>query len=123
MSFLNLLGISDAFAEASTAAAPLASNGAHSAPSMLTTIGYLVVFALIFYFLLIRPQTKRAKDHRKLMESLAQDDEVVTTGGITGRIVRLADNYIVLGVADNVELVVQKGSIAMVLPKGTLKSI
>lgn len=120
MSLLNLLGITDAFAEVSAAAPAAAHTGG---PSTMVTIGYLVLLLVIFYFLLIRPQSKRAKEHRKLMEGLAKDDEVVTTGGITGKIVRIVDNYIVLSVADNVELTFQKGSVAMVLPKGTLKSI
>ncbi len=121
MSLLSLLGITDAVAD--TAAVTTAATGAHASPGMLATVGYLVVFAAIFYFLLIRPQTKRAKDHRKLVEGLAKDDEIVTTGGIAGKIVRIVDNYVVVSVAENVELTFQKGSVALVLPKGTLKSI
>lgn len=119
MSIFNLVGISDAFAQATTTAAP-ASPGQGSLLSLLPT---LVIFILVFYFLLIRPQTKRAKEHRKLMEGLAKDDEVVTTGGVAGKIMEVNDNFLVLRVAKEVDITVQKNAIAVVLPKGTLKSI
>ncbi len=115
MSLLNLLGISDAFAEA----AP----GSSGQGSLLSLLPTLIIFLVVFYLLLIRPQTKRAKEQRKLMEGLAKDDEVVTTGGVTGKIVDMVDNFVVLRVAKEVDITVQKNAIAMVLPKGTLKSI
>lgn len=124
INFLNLLGIQDAYAEAATTAAPVAS-GAPVPPggSFMSLLPTLAIFALVFYFLLIRPQAKRAKEHRKLMGSITKDDEVVTTGGITGKVVRVTDNYVVLSVANSVEVIFQKASIAMVLPKGTLSAI
>lgn len=115
MSIFNLLGISDALAQATTAA-----PGQGSLLSLLPT---LIIFVLVFYFLLIRPQTKRAKEHRKLMEGLAKDDEVVTTGGVAGKIMEVNDNFLVLRVAKEVDVNVQKNAVAVVLPKGTLKSI
>ncbi len=80
-------------------------------------------FILIFYLLIWRPQSKRAKEHKSLMSGLNKGDEVVTSGGIVGRITRVTDDFIVLEVADNVELKVQKVAIGAALPKGTLKDI
>lgn len=83
----------------------------------------LVVFVLFMYFGVWRPQSKRAKEQRDLLGSLTKGDEVMTAGGILGRIVKVSDNYIVLAVSDNTEMVLQKGSIVSALPKGTIKSI
>src|SRR5262245_58242753 len=101
MSILNSFGIGDAFAENTTTtttavapAAPAAAEGQHAQGSMLSLLPTLILFILVFYFLLIRPQTKRAKEHRKLIENLARDDEIVTTGGIAGKIVDIQDNFI-----------------------------
>ncbi len=88
--------------------------------SMLVMVG--VVF-LFMYFVSIRPQTKRAKEHRHLLGSLSKGDEVMTSGGILGRIVKLNDSYVVLSLTDTVEITIQKSSIVSALPKGTLKSI
>lgn len=89
-------------------------------------MGQVIFFAgfiLIFYFLIWRPQSKRAKEHKALMGGLNKGDEVITSGGIVGRITRLTDDFIVVEVADNVELKVQKVAVATALPKGTLKDI
>ena len=83
----------------------------------------MVAIFAVFYFLLIRPQTKRAKEHKKMVEGLAKGDEVVTSSGILGKIVSLDDNYVVLNVSEKVELKFQRVHIHAVLPKGTLKSI
>ena len=80
------------------------------------------LFAL-FYFIAIRPQRKRQKEHAELIAALSKGDEVVTTAGILGKVTKLDDNYVVLQVADNVELKFQRVSVHAVLPKGTLKSI
>lgn len=114
MSILNLIGITDAMAQA-PAATPAQGGG------FLSLLPTLIIFILIFYFLLIRPQSKRAKDHRKLIEGLAKDDEVITTGGMAGRIVEISDNFIVMNVGKDVNVNFQKNAIATVLPKGTLK--
>jgi len=82
----------------------------------------LGVFVIIFYFMLWRPQSKRAKEHRQLMASLAKGDEIVTAGGILGKISRLQDDIIFVTISDNVEIKVQKGSVVAVLPKGTVKT-
>jgi len=83
----------------------------------------IIAFALIFYFLIWRPQSKRAKEHRELIGGLEKGDEVVTNGGIIGRIKKVEDQYLVLEVAENVELKLQKGAVSAALPKGTIKSI
>ena len=84
---------------------------------------FMIILLLFFYFAIWRPKSKRAKDQQNLLSSLAKGDEVVTTGGILGRIIKLSDQYIVITIANNVEIVLQKSSIATVLPKGTIKSI
>jgi preprotein translocase subunit YajC len=121
MSILNILGIGDAFAEATTTVAPAA--GAHSSSSMLSLLPTLILFILVFYFLLIRPQTKRAKEHRKLIEGLAAGDEIVTTGGVSGKVVEIQDNFIIVTVAKGVDMTFQKNAVALVLPKGTIKTV
>lgn len=82
----------------------------------------MVVFIVIFYFLLIRPQQKKAKDHQALVTRLAVGDEVVTTGGLLGRVIEVGEHFITLEVADGVRVKVQKFQVASLMPKGTLKS-
>jgi len=81
----------------------------------------LVGFIAIFYFLLWRPQQKRAKEHKNLIENLAKGDEIATGGGLMGRITKVNDDRISMEIADNVEVQVQKQAVAILLPKGTLK--
>ncbi len=81
------------------------------------------VFIFFMYFVIWRPQSKRAKEQRHLISSLAKGDEVVTLSGIVGKIAKISDQYIVLTVTETMEITMQKNSIANVLPKGTLKSI
>jgi preprotein translocase subunit YajC len=83
----------------------------------------IVGMIVIFYFFLIRPQSKRAKEHRELVSSLAKGDEVVTTGGILGKVNKVTDDYIVIEIATNMEIKVQKHAVSATLPKGTIKSI
>jgi preprotein translocase subunit YajC len=83
----------------------------------------LGLFIVIFYFLLWRPQAKRQKEHKALMASLNKGDEVVTVGGVAGKITKVTDDFVVVEVADNVELKVQKSSVSATLVKGTLKQI
>ena len=99
------------------------SDAAGQQPSAMFNIIFFGGFALVFYFLIWRPQSKRAKEHRELMSSLNKGDEVMTNGGILGKLTKVDDNYIVLQIHDNVEIKMQKSSISAVLPKGTLKSI
>lgn len=97
--------------------------GAPPASGMGTMIGMLVVFLVFSYFLLWRPQNQRAKQHRDMLAAISKGDEIVTNGGIVGRVSKITDQFIVIGVNDNTEITVQKGAIASVLPKGTLKAI
>jgi preprotein translocase subunit YajC len=98
---------------------------AQSAPGGASGIAPLLmmgVFIVIFYFLLIRPQQKKAKEHQALLTKLSNGDEVVTTGGLLGRIVDVGDSFITLEVAEGVRVKVQKFQVASLMPKGTLKS-
>ena len=81
-----------------------------------------VILIAIMYFLMIRPQMKRQKEHKAMLDKLNRGDEVITSGGIAGTVVGLSDAFITVEVASGVQLRVQKGAIASVLPKGTLKS-
>lgn len=83
----------------------------------------LIGFVAIFYFLIWRPQSKRQKDHRELVGSLAKGDEIVTNGGIMGQVTHVRDDLIIVEVAENVELRMQKASVSATLPKGTLKQL
>ncbi len=89
----------------------------------LTSFIFLIGLFLIFYFLLIRPQRKRQKEHVEMVGKLAKGDEVVTSAGILGRITHVEDDYAVIKVAEEVELKFQKMAVQAVLPKGTLKSV
>lgn len=109
MSFL----ISDAYAEA----APAAGQGFG-----FEQLIFFGGFILIFYFILIRPQQKRAKEHRNLVSALAKGDEVVTNGGILGKVTDVGDEYISVELADNVTVRLQRQAITTVLPKGSLKA-
>ena len=89
----------------------------------LTSFLPLIVIFVIFYFLLIRPQSKKAKEHKQLIEALAKGDEVVTNGGILGKIVKVGDNFIALEIAEGVNVKVQRQAVATVMPKGTIKEL
>ncbi|WP_153116751.1 preprotein translocase subunit YajC [Rhodocyclus tenuis] len=83
----------------------------------------IILMFVVLYFLMVRPQMKRAKEHKALVDGLAKGDEVVTQGGIAGRVAKVGDNYISLEVAEGVEVQVQKPAVQLVLPKGSLKSL
>ena len=89
----------------------------------LFQIAFLIGLFVLFYFIAIRPQRKRQKEHADMVSALNKGDEVVTSSGILGKITSLDDNYIVLNVSEKVELKFQRVHIHAVLPKGTLKSI
>ncbi|HEX7982743.1 preprotein translocase subunit YajC [Duganella sp. 1411] len=109
--------ISNAYAQSN----PLDALGATG--GFLGQYGFLILMFVAMYFLMIRPQQKRAKEQKAMMEALAKGDEVVTAGGVLGRISKISDLYITLEIASGGELVVQKNSVTMVLPKGTLKAL
>jgi preprotein translocase subunit YajC len=84
---------------------------------------FLIGFAVIFYFMAIRPQQKKAKEHAQLISSLQKGDEVLTVSGIVGKVVKLTDEFIALEVSEKVELKFSRASISAILPKGTIKAI
>ena len=108
--------ISNAFAQAASGAAQDPFGG-------LSQFAMPIVILIIFWFMLVRPQMKRAKEHKALLEGLQKNDEVVTNSGIVGKVAQIGDSYIHIEVAPNTQIVVQKQAIGAVLPKGTLKSI
>nr|WP_229633905.1 preprotein translocase subunit YajC [Duganella qianjiadongensis] len=83
----------------------------------------LILMFVAMYFLMIRPQQKRMKEQKAMMDALAKGDEVVTAGGVLGKVVKVTDLYVTLEVSNGTELVVQKNSVTMLLPKGTLKTL
>lgn len=89
----------------------------------LFNIALLVGLFVFFYFIAIRPQRKRQKEHAEMLSALAKGDEVVTASGILGKVIRIEDDFVVLQVTDSVELKFQRAAISAVVPKGTLKSI
>ncbi len=105
--------ISDAYAQASTPAGG----------GMLMELPLIALVIAIFYFVVIRPQTKRSKEQKSMIEALQKGDEVVTSGGELGQVTKLTGNYLILEVSPNVEIILQKTAIQTLLPKGTLKSI
>ena len=97
-----------------------ASNPTQGIVSMLPM---LLAFGVIFYFMLIRPQNKRAKQQQELMSNLQKDDEVISSSGILGKIVKIDEQFIVINVSENTNITIQKNMITTCLPKGTLKTI
>lgn len=102
-------------------------SNAYAAPAagaqdpILGLLPFVVIFVL-FYFMLIRPQMKRAKEQKKMIVALQKGDEVITTGGVLGKITKVSDQYMSLEIADNVVIQVQKATVQTLLPKGTMKS-
>jgi preprotein translocase subunit YajC len=88
-------------------------------------IGFLpiILMFVLLYFLMIRPQMKRSKEQKQMVEALQKGDEVIAAGGVLGRITRISDTYVSLEVAPNTEISIQRAAVQMLLPKGTLKSI
>jgi len=83
----------------------------------------LLVMIPLFYFMLIRPQMKRSREHRDMLAQISKGDEVVTSGGLAGKVANIGEAYVTVEIADNVNIKVQKQAISSVLPKGTLKSL
>ena len=106
--------IKDAMAEA----APAASQG-----DPLTALLFPIGLILLFYFFLIRPQSKRAKEHKAMVGGLSKGDEVVTQGGILGKITAIGENFITIEIAKDVTINVQKQSVGALMPKGTIKEL
>ncbi|GAA0829809.1 MULTISPECIES: preprotein translocase subunit YajC [Burkholderiaceae] len=106
--------ISNAFAQ--TAGAGGAAGG------LMSFLPIILMFAVL-WFIMIRPQMKRQKESKAMLEALAKNDEVVTAGGILGRVTKVNENYVTLEVAEGTEITVQKNAVTTVLPKGSLKSL
>ena len=101
-----------------------AAEAANGGPGMgYMDIVFIGMIVLVFYFIIWRPQSKRAKEHRELVGGLSKGDEVVTNGGIIGKVHKVDEQFLVVEVANNVHLKMQKGSVAAAVPKGTIKSI
>ncbi|MDH5285466.1 MAG: preprotein translocase subunit YajC [Betaproteobacteria bacterium] len=83
----------------------------------------MILIFVVFYFLLIRPQQKKAKEHRTMLAALQKGDEVVTAGGLVGRVTKLTDQYAAVEIAPSVEINVQRAAIQQLLPKGTIKAL
>lgn len=105
--------ISSAYAQTAAAADPTG--------GLMQMLPIIAMFAVL-YFLMVRPQMKKAKEHKILLEALARGDEVVTQGGLAGRVTKISDNFVSIEIANNVEVQMQKPAISLVLPKGTLKN-
>ena len=112
--------ISNAYAQAATAAAP---GGVEQLMSFMP----IILMFVVLYFLMIRPQMKRAKEHKTMLEALQKGDEVITSGGVVGKVVKVVDGYVTVEVAEGsngpVEMLVQKQAVQTLLPKGTIKAI
>ncbi|MDQ2995217.1 MAG: preprotein translocase subunit YajC [Pseudomonadota bacterium] len=100
-----------------------AADAASTQSGIMAFLPTMLIMLVFGYFIIFRPQQKRQSEHRKLMDSLAKDDEVLTSGGIVGRIDKLSDHFVRLVLADNVEVTLQRAYISKVLPKGTLTSL
>lgn len=104
-------------------ASAYAADGAAQQPSMIANFGMIAVFIAIFYFLIWRPQAKRTKEHRALIESLGVGSEVVFAGGLMGRIKKIEGDYAVIEISRGTDIKVQRGGVTTVLPEGTLDSL
>ena len=105
-----------------TAFAQAAGGSTQGGDTLMGMLPIILMF-VILYFLMIRPQMKRAKEHKVMTEALQKGDEVIAAGGVIGKITRINDAYVCLEIAPNVEINVQRAAVQMLLPKGTMKSI
>ena len=92
-------------------------------PDAITSLLPLVFIFVVFYFLLIRPQSKKAKEHKQMVESLAKGDEIVTNGGLLGKLTKVGDNFVDVELAEGITVKLQRHAIANVMPKGTIKGL
>lgn len=115
---MSLLGFIPAAYAATTDAAPAAQHQG----SLLSMLPMLILIVVVFYFLLVRPQQKRAKAQKALMDKLAVGDEIVTIGGVVAKIAKLNDPFITITISKGVDIMIRKGAIDSVLPKGTMET-
>ncbi|GHU07068.1 preprotein translocase subunit YajC [Betaproteobacteria bacterium] len=106
--------ISNAYAQTAAAAGPM--------DAVMQFMPIILMF-VVLYFLMIRPQQKKAKEHKALIEALSKGDEVVTNSGIAGRITKVGDEFLHIEIGENVSIRMQRGAVVVVLPKGTLKDL
>ena len=99
-----------------------AAGGAPGSPSLIGTLALPALLLVVFYFLLIRPQSKRAKEQQEMLSKVAVGDEIATAGGILGKVTEVGDQFLSVDIADGVNVKLQKFQVAKVLPKGTVKS-
>lgn len=109
--------ISNAYAQTAAGAADPGLMGS------LTTFAPIIIMFVVMYFIMIRPQQKRQKELKSMMDALAKGDEVITMGGVLGRVTKVAESYVTIEVAAGTEVVVQKNAVTTLLPKGTLKAL
>ena len=107
--------ISSAFAQTAPAAA-----GGDMQSSLMSMLPLVLMF-VVLYFVMIRPQMKKTKEHRAMIDALAKGDEVATAGGVLGKVTKLSDSYVTLEVATGVEIQIQRSAVVQVLPKGSIK--
>jgi preprotein translocase subunit YajC len=107
--------ISSAHAQAPAAGAPPGGD--------MSFLIMMILMFVVLYFFMIRPQMKRQKEQKKMIDELQKGDEVVTAGGVVGRITKMSETYVTLEIANNTEIVVQRMAVSLLLPKGTLKSL
>lgn len=108
--------ISSAFAQT----APAAAAGGDMQSSLMSMLPLVLMF-VVLYFVMIRPQMKKTKEHRAMIDALAKGDEVATAGGVLGKVSKLSDSYVTLEVAAGVEIQIQRSAVVQVLPKGSIK--
>jgi preprotein translocase subunit YajC len=108
--------ISSAFAQT----APAAAGGSDMQSSLMSMLPLVLMF-VVLYFVMIRPQMKRQKEHRTMVEALAKGDEIATSGGLLGKVTRLGDVYLGVEIGNGVEVTLQRSAVVQVLPKGTIK--
>jgi preprotein translocase subunit YajC len=109
--------ISNAYAQTAAGAADPGLMGS------LTTFAPIIIMFVVMYFIMIRPQQKRQKEMKTMMDALGKGDEVITVGGVLGRVSKVSDAYVTIEVAAGTEIVVQKNAVTTLLPKGTLKAL
>jgi preprotein translocase subunit YajC len=113
MSFL----ISDAFADTAGAASPTTASG------LMSILPMIILLVVFMYFMVIRPQSKRAKEHKNLLSNLQKGDEVITIGGVLGKIEKITDDFMVLSIAESTNITIQKGAVSNIVPRGTMKTV
>ncbi|PLZ03296.1 preprotein translocase subunit YajC [Burkholderia sp. WAC0059] len=97
-------------------------NAGGASSSLMSFLPLILMFAVL-YFIMIRPQMKRQKEHRNMLSAMAKGDEVITNGGIVGKVTKVSDAYVGVEIAEGTEITVQKSAVTTVLPKGTIKSL